>query len=73
MIGFWEEKRVERLKRLWAEGLTAPQIAGHFAGATRCSILGKAHRLGLPPRTKGARKPVPPKTPAAVRRARAAA
>ncbi len=38
--------RVLDLKRLWAEGLSASQIAG-VLGVSRNTICGKIHRLGI--------------------------
>lgn len=43
----WNDERVEQLKRLWAEGLSASQIAGRLGGVTRNAVIGKVHRLGL--------------------------
>src|SRR5690606_5880723 len=43
----WTEERVEQLKRLWAEGLSASQIAARLGGVTRNAVIGKVHRLGL--------------------------
>ncbi|MEM9169561.1 MAG: GcrA family cell cycle regulator [Pseudomonadota bacterium] len=43
----WNEERVEMLKQLWAEGLSASQIAGKMGGVTRNAVIGKVHRLGL--------------------------
>ncbi len=43
----WTEDRVETLKKLWAEGLSASQIAGRLGGVTRNAVIGKVHRLGL--------------------------
>src|SRR5688572_33463072 len=44
----WTEERVEILKRLWNEGLSASQIAGRLGyGVTRNAVIGKVHRLGL--------------------------
>ena len=48
----WTEERVELLKKLWAEGLSASQIAGELGGVTRNAVLGKVHRLGLSGRAK---------------------
>ena len=41
----WTDERVELLKKLWAEGLSASQIAGRLGGVTRNAVIGKVHRL----------------------------
>ncbi len=51
----WTDERVETLKKLWTEGLTARQIAEMMGGFTRNAIIGKAHRLGLSGRPKTVR------------------
>lgn len=43
----WTEDRVESLKKLWLEGLSASQIAKTLCGVTRNAVIGKVHRLGL--------------------------
>lgn len=43
----WTDERVERLKKLWQEGLSASQIAAELGGVTRNAVIGKVHRLGL--------------------------
>ena len=43
----WTEERVEVLKKLWAEGHSASQIAKQLGGVTRNAVIGKVHRLGL--------------------------
>lgn len=43
----WTDERVELLKRLWQDGLSASQIAKELRGVTRNAVIGKAHRLGL--------------------------
>jgi GcrA cell cycle regulator len=43
----WTEERVELLKKLWTEGLSASQIAGKLGDVTRNAVIGKVHRLGL--------------------------
>jgi len=43
----WTEERVEQLKALWTEGLSASQIARVLGGVTRNAVIGKVHRLGL--------------------------
>ncbi|MCB1519718.1 MAG: GcrA cell cycle regulator [Hyphomicrobiaceae bacterium] len=43
----WTDERVELLKKLWSEGLSASQIAGRLGSVTRNAVIGKVHRLGL--------------------------
>jgi GcrA cell cycle regulator len=43
----WNDERVELLKKLWSEGLSASQIASRLGGVTRNAVIGKVHRLGL--------------------------
>lgn len=43
----WNEERVELLRKLWSEGLSASQIAGRLGSVTRNAVIGKVHRLGL--------------------------
>jgi len=62
----WTEERVERLKKLWSDGLSASQIAAELGGGvTRNAVIGKVHRLGLSGRGKptGAGTPRPRKAP----------
>ena len=51
----WTEDRVEVLTKLWAEGLSASQIAKQLGGVTRNAVIGKVHRLGLSGRAKPSR------------------
>ena len=48
----WTDERVEILKKLWADGLSASQIAAELGGITRNAVIGKVHRLGLSGRVK---------------------
>ena len=48
----WTDERVELLKKLWQDGLSASQIAGELGGITRNAVIGKVHRLGLSGRAK---------------------
>lgn len=43
----WTEERVDLLKKLWTDGLSASQIANRLGGVTRNAVIGKVHRLGL--------------------------
>jgi len=60
----WPEDRIERMKALWADGLSAKRVAELMDdGATRASVLGKLDRLGLlkSNRVIPSRKPKAPK------------
>lgn len=70
-----DEGAVQMVRTLWAEGLSAGDIAKRLRSiglsVTRCSVLGKVHRLGLPLRGGAAqshrtyRKQVRPRAKAA--------
>ena len=64
----WSDDRVEQLKSLWTEGLSASPIARALGGVTRNAVIGKVHRLGLagrasPSRSERPRLPMAPKAP----------
>lgn len=59
--GGWTDERVERLKRLWADGYSASIVAMMLGDVTRNAVIGKVHRLELPPRGPRARQPRPPR------------
>ena len=48
----WTDDRVQTLARLWADGLSASQIALSLGGVTRNAVIGKIHRLGLSGRAR---------------------
>ncbi len=63
----WTEERVARLRELWAEGLSASEIARELGGVTRNAVIGKVHRLRLERRAPSRRgtaaknaRPAPP-------------
>ena len=65
----WTDERVEQLRSLWTEGLSASQIARVLGGVTRNAVIGKVHRLGLagrasPSRAERPRLPSAPKVQA---------
>lgn len=43
----WNDERVEMLRKLWSEGLSASQIAAQLGGVSRNAVIGKVHRLKL--------------------------
>ncbi|RST86893.1 GcrA cell cycle regulator [Aquibium carbonis] len=50
----WTDERVELLRKLWAEGLSASQIAAQLGGVSRNAVIGKVHRLKLSSRGRAA-------------------
>ena len=73
----WTDERVEKLKELWAEGMSASQIAKVMGGVTRNAVIGKVHRLGLSnrggPAAEDAGRPAEPMAAAPVMPAPASA
>lgn len=64
--GAWTDERVELLKKLWNDGLSASQIAAELGNVTRNAVIGKVHRLGLSGRAKSPGSATPrPRKPAA--------
>jgi GcrA cell cycle regulator len=61
----WTDERVELLKKLWAEGLSASQIAAQLGGVSRNAVIGKVHRLKLSARGRAAGAPTRQKKAAA--------
>ncbi|CAN7191819.1 GcrA family cell cycle regulator [Rhizobium sp. LjRoot30] len=59
----WTDERVEKLKKLWSEGLSASQIAAQLGGVSRNAVIGKVHRLNLPGRAKAGSAPASARTP----------
>ncbi|MEE4010713.1 GcrA family cell cycle regulator [Roseibium sp. FZY0029] len=59
----WTNERVELLKKLWGDGLSASQIAGELGGVTRNAVIGKVHRLGLSGRAKSTSSSAKPRRP----------
>lgn len=59
----WTDERVEKLKKLWSEGLSASQIAAQLGGVSRNAVIGKVHRLNLPGRAKAGGTAAAARTP----------
>ena len=53
----WTEERVELLRKFWAEGLSASQIAAQLGGVSRNAVIGKVHRLKLSSRGRATAAP----------------
>ncbi len=51
----WNEEMIARLRQLWQEGHSTAEI-GRRMGVTKNAVVGKAHRLILPPRPSPIRR-----------------
>lgn len=51
----WNDETILRLKGLWSEGHSTAEI-GRRMGITKNAVVGKAHRLTLPPRPSPIRR-----------------
>ncbi len=60
----WTDERIDRLKELWSQGVTASQIADELGGVSRNAVIGKAHRLGLQSRPSPVKANEPEPAPA---------
>jgi GcrA cell cycle regulator len=60
----WNDERIDLLKKLWVEGLSASTIAGRLGDVTRNAVIGKVHRLGLSGRRTTSRECKPRQRPA---------
>jgi GcrA cell cycle regulator len=56
----WTDEIIAQLKELWGEGLSTAEI-GRRLSITKNAVVGKAHRLGLPPRPSPIRRDGKPK------------
>ncbi len=65
----WTEARIAEVTRLWNEGLTTAEI-GRAVGVSKNAVVGKAHRLGLPPRPSPIRNGSAVRAPSATARRR---
>jgi GcrA cell cycle regulator len=54
----WTDERVELLRKLWSDGLSASQIAAQLGGVSRNAVIGKVHRLKLSARGRATATPV---------------
>lgn len=62
----WTDERVELLRKLWSEGLSASQIAAQLGGVSRNAVIGKVHRLKLSSRGRATAAPARQKKPTQV-------
>jgi GcrA cell cycle regulator len=58
----WNEESISRLRALWAEGHSTAEIGRRMA-ISKNAVVGKAHRLNLPPRPSPIRREGAPAAP----------
>lgn len=51
----WTAERIEQLRKLWDDGYSTTRI-GMALDCTKNAVIGKAHRLKLPPRVRNIRE-----------------
>ena len=47
MKNYWTKTKVEKLSKLWGQGVSARDIAEKLGDISRNAVIGKANRLGL--------------------------
>ena len=47
MKNYWTKRKVEKLSKLWGQGVSAREIAEKLGDVSRNAVIGKANRLGL--------------------------
>ena len=47
MKNYWTKTKVEKLSKLWGQGVSARDIATKLGDISRNAVIGKANRLGL--------------------------
>ena len=47
MKNYWTKTKVEKLSKLWGQGVSARDIAENLGDISRNAVIGKANRLGL--------------------------
>uniref|UniRef100_UPI001F17305C GcrA family cell cycle regulator n=1 Tax=Roseomonas sp. 18066 TaxID=2681412 RepID=UPI001F17305C len=55
----WTAEAIDALRALWAEGHSTAEI-GRRMGISKNAVVGKAHRLNLPPRPSPIRREAEP-------------
>ncbi len=70
LAGSFSDAELRQLRELWADPANSTAAIGRAMGRSKHSVVGKAHRMGLPARPSpiafrrdGAAKPQPPRAP----------
>ena len=65
MKNYWTKTKVEKLSRLWGQGVSAREIAESLGDISRNAVIGKANRLGLSKKLSSGNKIIKKKISAA--------
>ena len=61
MKNYWTKSKVEKLSKLWGQGVSARDIASKLGDVSRNAVIGKANRLGLSKKLSSEKVTVKPK------------
>ena len=62
MKNYWTKTKVEKLSKLWGQGISARDIAEKLGNISRNAVIGKANRLGLSKKLSSKDTPVKKET-----------
>ena len=58
MKNYWTKQKVDKLTKLWEQGISAREIAGKLGEVSRNAVIGKANRLGLSKKAESTEKKI---------------
>ena len=58
MKNYWTKQKVDKLTKLWEQGVSAREIANKLGEVSRNAVIGKANRLGLSKKAENTQKKI---------------
>ena len=58
MKNYWTKQKVDKLTKLWEQGVSAREIANKLGEVSRNAVIGKANRLGLSKKAENTEKKI---------------
>ncbi len=58
MKNYWTKQKVDKLTKLWEQGVSAREIANKLGEVSRNAVIGKANRLGLSKKSENTEKKI---------------
>ena len=58
MKNYWTKQKVDKLTKLWEQGISAREIANKLGEVSRNAVIGKANRLGLSKKAENTEKKI---------------